>query len=112
MNNSLVAQLLSFGVQTIDVKDGKYTFYSEVSQTNSFVCPPLFDVNISVGSVIIVKVLTGIVDSIPQYELSVLVCCNASSPNLAPNKSYIKNNLIWNDITSFDFRIQPNDNPT
>lgn len=104
MNNSLVAQLLSFGVQTISENNGKYIFYSEVSLTNTFVCPPLFDVNISVGSVIIVKIMTGIVDSIPQYDLAVLMCCNDSSPN----KSYIEKNLIWEDFTSFDFRIMPN----
>ena len=79
MNDSLVTELLSFGVQTIGENDGKYTFLLLDSRVGEFVCPPLFDRSIPVGSVIVAKVFTKIVDSVPQYDTSVLVACNFSS---------------------------------
>lgn len=111
MKNSLVTELLSFGVQTIGENDGKYTFLSLGSSLGEFVCPPLFDRSIPVGSVIVAKVFTKFVDSVPQYETAVLVACNFSSKNPS-SVSCAKNNIFWAELTNLDIRIKPDNEPT
>lgn len=109
MRNQLLTQLLSCGVQTIGENNGKYTFYTEVSNTHKFICPPLFDASISVGSVIIVKV-ARVVGNSSNFELSVLVCCNASSSlGLATNDNEKRNNLMWRELTNADLKIHPSE---
>lgn len=102
MNDSLVTELLSFGVQTIGENDGKYTFLLLDSRVGEFVCPPLFDRSIPVGSVI--------VDSVPQYDTSVLVACNFSSKK-PTSISYSKNNIFWQELTNVDLIIKPDAEP-
>lgn len=111
MNNSLVTELLSFGVQTIGENDGKYTFLSLDLSVGEFVCPPLFDRSIPVGSVIVAKVFTKFVDSVPQYETAVLVACNFSSIN-PTSDGYAKNNIFRGELTNLDIRIKPDHKPT
>lgn len=110
MNDSLVTELLSFGVQTIGENDGKYTFLLLDSRGGEFVCPPLFDRSIPVGSVIVAKVYTKIVDSVPQYDTSVLVACNFSSKK-PTSISYSKNNIFWQELTNVDLIIKPDAEP-
>lgn len=111
MNNSLVTELLSYGVQTIGENDGKYTFFILDFDDSDFVCPPLFDRSIPVGSFIVAKVFTKIVDSIPQYETAVLVACNFSSKNPA-SVSYSKNNIFYGELTNVGVSIKPDSEPT
>lgn len=105
MNDSLVTELLSFGIQTLDENNGKYTFFTELT-TTSFVCKQLFDVRIPVGSVIIAKVTKVASDGTTTRDLSVSVCCNASSSILL-NKSYKFNNIQWRELTNVGLFILP-----
>lgn len=106
MSNYLERELLSFGVQTINKNDGKYTFLLLGSNTGEFVCPALFDRSIPIGSVIVAKVFTEIVDTFSQYAVAVLVACNFSSKNSTP-VSYAKNNIFWEELTNVGIMIKP-----
>lgn len=111
MRNLLLTDLLSYGVQTIGENNGKYTFLLLTSDVGVYVCPPLFDQSITVGSFIVAKVFTGIVDSTPQYDTAVLVACNFSSKNKT-SISYSKNNIFWEELTNVGLMIKPDNELT
>lgn len=110
MRNSLLTDLLSYGVQTIDENNGKYTFFLTTNIGN-FVCPPLFDKSIPVGSLIVAKVMTKVVDSEPQFDIDVLVACN-SSLKYPPPEYLVKNNIYWGELTNLGLYILPDEEPS
>lgn len=78
-------------------------FFLATSHVN-FVCPPLFDRSIPVGSFIVAKVFINDADSHPQFDTAVLVACNYSSEDKPP-EFFAKNNIFWGELTNLGIDI-------
>lgn len=98
MSISFEQELLSDGIQVIDLNNGIYTFFTELSSVGNIRCNSLFNSSISVGSVFIARV--------QDKGLSILIACNASS-SILTNNSYKMNNIQWREITDIGVAIVP-----
>lgn len=110
MNNSLLTGLLSYDVQIIDENNEKYTFLLATG-LGDFICPPLFDRSIPVGSLIVAKVLTKFVGPEPQFDIALLVACNCSIKE-PPPEFLAKNNIYWTELTNVGINIKPVGKPS
>ena len=104
MTNELKNALLKSNIQCINEYDGKFVFLSAVTTTitveHKLHLPVLFNNEIPVGSFLIAKVSEN-----TEIKTLVFVCCNASQSSI--NKTNVKNNLFWNEITNNGYEIIP-----
>ena len=104
MTDELKNALLKSNIQCINEYDGKFVFLCSVTTTitdeHKLHLPVLFNNEIPVGSFLIAKVSEN-----TESKTLVFVCCNASQSSI--NKTNVKKNLFWYEITNNGYEVIP-----
>ena len=104
MTDKLKNDLLKSNIQCINEYDGKFVFLRTVNtvitSSHQLHIPVLFNNEIPVGSFLIAKVSEN-----TEIKTLVFVCCNASQSSI--NKTNVKKNLFWYEITNNGYEVIP-----
>lgn len=105
MTDELKNALLKSNIQCINENNGKFVFLRAITTTITVekklhISKVLFSNEIPVGSFLIAKVSENNV-----IKTLVFVCCNASQSSI--NKTNVKNNLFWTEITDNGYDVVP-----
>ena len=104
MTDELKNALLKSNIQCINEYDGKFVFFHTettiITGEHQLHFPVLFNNEIPVGSFLIAKVSEN-----TESKTLVFVCCNASQSSI--NKTNVKKNLFWYEITNNGYEVIP-----
>lgn len=104
MTDKLKNDLLKSNIQCINEYDGKFVFFhtetTSITGEHQLHFPDLFNYEIPVGSFLIAKVSEN-----TEIKTLVFVCCNASQSSI--NKTNVKKNLFWHEITNNGYEVIP-----
>ena len=104
MTDKLKNDLLKSNIQCINEYDGKFVFFhtetTSITGEHQLHFPVLFNYEIPVGSFLIAKVSEN-----TESKTLVFVCCNASQSSI--NKTNVKKNLFWYEITNNGYEVIP-----